>query len=269
MTELRNRAFLYGESVFATMRVTEDRILFQDLHLRRILKGANYVFGPFAGVDWERKLQERLLESIKLPLKNAAADSVIRLTLFADSQLNWRQMGSFEHHLLGLDVACWGIEKDRDQFRPIELFTCQGRLRPQWWPAWLKSGNYLETILARKQRLKESEQDLLMLDLQGQVLEASAANIFIIKDGVLKTPPVGPNVLEGILREVLLKYQKHFFREVHEINLTLKELQAADMVFLGNSVTGIIPVKSIDNVLLPLGESQLKWLNELNQEVMK
>lgn len=84
--------------------------------------------------------------------------------------------------------------------------------------------------------------DQLLIDSQGCVCETLIANIFLIKDRIIKTPPISGNVLDGTVRQVIIANN-----EVEIANLTIEQLLAADLVFITNSLKGIQVVSGIDD----------------------
>src|SRR6185436_3855889 len=86
----------------------------------------------------------------------------------------------------------------------------------------------------------------LLLDADGTVLEASRANVFAARDGTLFTPPADGRIVPGIARRRTIELASASGQEVHEEQLSLDDLFAADEVFLTNSVRGVEPVRSID-----------------------
>lgn len=92
----------------------------------------------------------------------------------------------------------------------------------------------------------------LLLDADDEVLEASRANVFAVRDGILLTPPTDGRIVPGIARMRTVQLARAGGRDVHEERLALADLLAADEVFLSNSVRGIEPVRSIDGRDVPV-----------------
>ena len=86
----------------------------------------------------------------------------------------------------------------------------------------------------------------LLVDAGGEVLEASRANVFAIRDGAVCTPPADGRIVPGVARRRMLELARAAGRETHEERLSLDDLLAAEEVFLTNSVRGVEPVRSID-----------------------
>ena len=109
----------------------------------------------------------------------------------------------------------------------------------------MKSLNYLDSILAKLQASAAGALDALMLDAEGYVAEATAANVFAVRDDELLTPP--PNAaLAGITRDAVIQLAREAGRSVHERRVTVGDLITADEVFLTGTAVGIVPVASLD-----------------------
>ena len=109
----------------------------------------------------------------------------------------------------------------------------------------IKSLNYLNNVLSRLEAYSSGCDDSLQLDMEGFVSESSGANIFIIKDGILKTPRKY-NILDGITRSTVIDIAKKIGFDIIEDNFTLYDVYNADEVFLCGSAAEITPVSEVD-----------------------
>jgi branched-chain amino acid aminotransferase len=107
-------------------------------------------------------------------------------------------------------------------------------------------GNYLNSILATQECKRNGYDEAILLDLHSNVSEAPGENIFMVKDGVLRTPPLKSSALEGITRDSVMKIAKDMNYEVKEKTITRGEIYLADEVFLTGTAAEITPVVSID-----------------------
>ena len=116
------------------------------------------------------------------------------------------------------------------------------------------TANYANSALARVEAIRAGFDEAIMLNTNGKVIEASAENIFIVKDGLLITPPITSGALNGITRDTVLAIAKEN-NIPHEIrDVTRDELYIADEVFLTGTAAGIKPVSEIDNRIIADGE---------------
>jgi branched-chain amino acid aminotransferase len=107
-------------------------------------------------------------------------------------------------------------------------------------------GDYVNSILAKREALLDGYDEAILLDTQGLVAEASGENLFVVRDGVLCTPPL-PTVLAGITREAILCLARDRGIPVQERGLTRDELYIADEVFLTGTAAEVTPIREIDH----------------------
>ncbi|MCQ4041305.1 branched-chain amino acid transaminase [Streptantibioticus rubrisoli] len=109
------------------------------------------------------------------------------------------------------------------------------------------TGAYVNSALAKVAAIRAGYDDALLLTPTGHVAEASAANVFAVRDSVLVTPPVSDNILPGITRQSLITLARDFGLTVEERSLTRGELYVADEAFLTGTATEVVPVASVDD----------------------
>ena len=108
------------------------------------------------------------------------------------------------------------------------------------------SGNYINSVFAKREALLSGYDEALMLDTDGYVSEGTGENIFIVRDGLIKTTPI-TTVLEGITRNCVLNIAKRNNIQVVEQKFTRDELYIADEVFLSGTAAEITPVREVDD----------------------
>jgi branched-chain amino acid aminotransferase len=113
-------------------------------------------------------------------------------------------------------------------------------------------GQYLNSVLAKIESLKAGYEEAIMLDDKGYVCEGSGENIFVVKDGMISTPPQAAAILDGINRKSCMQIARDRGYEVVERNLVRAELALADEVFLTGTAAELTPLREIDD--LPIGE---------------
>ena len=113
-------------------------------------------------------------------------------------------------------------------------------------PPQLKSLNYLNNIFAKIEALDAGADEVIMYNHEGYVAEACADNVFIVRGGVVYTPPVQAGSLEGITRALVIRLAKEEGFEVVEKNLTRFDLYVSDEFFLTGTAAEVIGIVSID-----------------------
>ena len=107
------------------------------------------------------------------------------------------------------------------------------------------TGQYVNGVLAKREAIAAGFHEALLLDAEGYLTEGSGENLFMIKDGVIKTTPLN-SILNGITRQTILEYFRHRGMTIVETRFTRDELWCADEVFLTGTAAEITPIKEID-----------------------
>jgi branched-chain amino acid aminotransferase len=115
-------------------------------------------------------------------------------------------------------------------------------------------GQYVTSVLAKRMAIKSGFDEALMLDPQGFVAEGTGENIFIVKDGVVRTPPTSAAILRGITRDTVIQLLREQGVEVREESIARDELYTAEEVFLTGTAAEITPVRDIDHRKIGRGE---------------
>ncbi len=207
--------------MFTTIRVEEGRAHFEKWHWERLLKSAEWL--------WPNTAQQaqKLIENLKPP----GPTGVWRLTLTAQV----KNRDSQDEIELILD-DWWNevIPEGKD----LNLINVMSPARPESWPSFLKSGDYLSRMVAAR-HLKSDEVPLF--HVHEKICELLHANIFFIRDQKIITPPLSNNTLEGLGRRRVMQ-----LFNVEEIELSVRELADITASFGVNALRGIMPVDKID-----------------------
>lgn len=128
------------------------------------------------------------------------------------------------------------------------------RMAPNTFPAMAKAtANYLNSQLIRVEASLDGYAEGIALDVDGYVSEGSGENIFVIRDGVIHTPPLGASILPGITRDSILKIAADLGYEVIQLRIPREMLYLADEVFFTGTAAEVTPVRSIDRMKVGLG----------------
>jgi branched-chain amino acid aminotransferase len=233
-----DHAFLYGDGVFEGIRLRGGALYRGDLHLQRLRRSSRLL-----ALD-VRHSDEEIFEGIRsLAVVNDLRDAHVRI-------IHSRGVG-----LPGIDPRrCPQTSLSILLYpfppllgtEPISLITSSVvRKAPRSVPAGAKSLNYLDSILAKQQATDAGAGDALMLDGNGNVAEATGANLFAVADGQLKTPPVTA-ALPGITRRTVLELAEALGIPSAVETLSLGDLYVADEAFLTGTAAGIVPIAKVD-----------------------
>ncbi len=238
-----DHGLLYGDGVFEGLRAYSGNVFRLQTHLERLYESAQAIMLtiPMAIDD--------LAEAVRATVaRNQITDGYIRLVVT-------RGAGS-----LGIDPAKTAdpqviIIADRIEMYPRELYekgmeivtAATIRNHPAALNPRIKSLNYLNNILAKLEGKRAGCMEALMLNHVGEVAECTADNIFIVKKGELRTPPVYAGILEGVTRNAILELAEQAGIACHQVTMTRHDVYTADECFLTGSGAEVIPVVKVDS----------------------
>ena len=110
------------------------------------------------------------------------------------------------------------------------------------------SGQYLNSVLAKIESMKAGYEEAILLDDLGHVCEGTGENVFVIKDGIIYTPPQGASILDGINRKSVITIARDLGYELVERDIARAELPLADEVFLTGTAAELTPLREIDDL---------------------
>jgi branched-chain amino acid aminotransferase len=116
------------------------------------------------------------------------------------------------------------------------------------------SGQYVNSFLATREAALAGYEEAILLDTEGYVAEGAGENIFIVKNGVLQTPPLSSAVLAGITRDSVLRIAKDLGVPVREEKFTRDTMYLADELFMTGTAAEVTPVREVDNRRIGKGE---------------
>jgi branched-chain amino acid aminotransferase len=237
-----DHGLLYGDGIFEGIRVYGGRVFRLDAHMARFETAARAI-------------------ALELPGGIAAVREVVLETVRAtgSDEAYVRLIATRGEGALGVDPTTCPRPRliclvDRVRIYPpekllagIDLVTSSLRRPPaDVLDPRIKSLNYLNNVLAKLEARQRGADEALMLNAQGMVAEASVANVFVVRDGVLLTPPATDGALEGITRATVLEIAATLGLPAREQTLGRFDFFAADEAFLTGSGAGIVPVRSLD-----------------------
>ncbi len=237
-----DHGLLYGDGLFEGIRAYNGKIFLCAEHINRLYEGAHYVNIeiPFSKEEMVKAIEETLSA-------NALTEAYIRLILtrgVGDLGLDPRKCPKPSVIIIAASIELYPEEL---YAKGLEIITSavpavhSEALNPR-----VKSLNYLNNILAKMEAIRAGKLEAIMLNHQGHVAECSGDNIFIVKNGVVKTPAVFSSILEGCTRNLVIDLAKEAGYPVEETTLQRYDLYTADECFLTGTGAEVIPVIDID-----------------------
>ncbi|MFN5934842.1 MAG: branched-chain amino acid transaminase [Roseiflexaceae bacterium] len=145
------------------------------------------------------------------------------------------------------------------------MVSSWNRLAANTIPTMAKAGgNYLSSFLIKSEAARNGYAEGIALDVQGNVAEGSGMNLFVVRDGVLYTPPITNNILPGITRDAIMTIARDLKIEVREQEMQREVLYLADELFFAGTAAEVTPIRSVDKIVI--GSGQRGELTEAIQE---
>jgi len=245
-----DHGLLYGDGVFEGIRVYNSRVFELDAHIRRLYDSAKAI-----RLEIPMSRSELISAVEKTVEANGVIDGYIRL-------LVTRGVGTLGLNPFICEDSRLIIIADNIQLYPEELYekgmkvisATTVRNHPLAIPPQVKSMNYLNNILAKIEALDNDVPEAIMYNHEGYVAEATGDNVFIVRDGVIYTPPAEAGSLEGITRGIVIELAKEENFEVVEKNLTRFDLYVCDEFFLTGTAAEVIGIVEIDGRVIGDGK---------------
>jgi len=244
----------YGSGVFEGARCYETRTgpaCFRlDAHVRRLLDSAK-IYRMESPFD-QQQISDAVVELIK---HNGFKACYIRPLIYR----GYDSLG-VNPFPCPVDVAImlweWGAYFTKDAIEEgldVKISTW-ARSAPNTMPSMAKSvANYANSQLIKMEAILEGYAEGIALDTDGNLSEGSGQNIFIVRDGVIHTPPVGSSILSGITRDSVVTIARDMGFEVREQVLPREMLYIADEVFFVGTAVEVTPIKSVDKIKVGRG----------------
>ncbi len=247
---IANSGFLYGLAVFTGMRAfknpTNEKLYIFRIpeHYERLRFSSRLM--RFENFQKEYSLAQftEILRELLL-INEIKGDAYFRVTNYSDET----RIGPYlKGHKDSLSIYLYPL----GDYVPTSGLRCAvsswQRVSDNGIPARAKiNGIYVNTALAKTDALLSGFDEAIFLDQNGNVVEGSAENIFIVRDGTLITPPVNDHILEGITRQTILEIAKDKGIPCLERSISRSELYRAEEVFLTGTGAKVAPVTEIDN----------------------
>jgi branched-chain amino acid aminotransferase len=244
-----DHGLLYGDGVFEGIRVYSGRVFKHREHIERLYESAKAILLTIPISP------EEMIKAVEETVKaNNKVDGYIRLIVT-------RGAGT-----LGLDPRKCDpqviVIVDDISLYPRELYenglavitSSYIRNHPNALNPRVKSLNYLNNIMAKIEAIRAGCLEAIMLNHKGEVAECTGDNLFVVKGGILKTPPTDAGILEGITRNLVIGLAKKAGVPFQEASLTRHDVYIADEVFLTGTAAEVIAVTKVDERVIGSGK---------------
>ncbi|KGJ87698.1 aminodeoxychorismate lyase [Colwellia psychrerythraea] len=240
------RGLAYGDGLFTTAKVVNGQVILLDKHIERLTLGCQQL-----------KFTAPPMANLTTQLQAVAATyplAVLKVMITAGSGGRGYSRVGLSENATNVIIIVSDFPSHYEELAQngISLGDSKQQLSTSPMLAGLKHLNRLEQVLLKAELDDRIEDDLVVTNCQGNVIEAISANLFYWLDGQLYTPDLSISGVNGIIRQAILaKYP-----QINICNTKLAELKQAQAMFICNSLMGIIPVKTYNNRILTIDDVQ-------------
>jgi len=247
-----DHGFLYGDGVFEGIRVYDGYVFKLEEHLTRLYNSAKSITLriPLS----KDELRGVVLEAVR---KNGFKDAYIRLVVsrgFGDLGLN-----PVKCPKASIIVIVDYLPPLYEGINATAIVAATRRNNADALDPQIKSLNYLNNILAKMEANRAGVDEAIMLNQRGTVCEGTSDNLFIVKNGVIITPPLSDGALDGITRDTVLELARELKIPVQERSMTVHEVMSADEAFLTGTAAEIGPLVEVNGQKIGTGEPGPIW----------
>lgn len=239
-----NRAFLYGDSVFETIKVVKNKILFWEEHYLRLMSSMRILKIEIPNTFTPEYLEDQIKKT-NFSISKLFSGRV-RLTIFRDgggfytpkSNESCFVIKSFENDKIFFETEFkeYTVDIYKDYFIQSNLLSN------------LKTNNRLINVLGSIYAKNNGLENCILLNDQKLVAEFLNGNIFIVKENIVLTPPLGSGCLSGVMRNKIIESITGIpLIEVKEENFSAYEIISSQEIWVSNCISGIIPVTDYRN----------------------
>ena len=246
----------YGSSVFEGIRCYETTVgpaIFRlREHVRRLADSAK-IYRMDALAFSQEVLADAMLELVRVNHMKSCYIRPIVFRGYGDVGVNGMK------NPIEVYMACWEWGKYLgDEALASGVDVCVSswtRIAPNTLPALAKAGaNYMNSQLIKMEAITNGYSEGIALDTSGAVSEGSGENLFVIRDGILITPPLGASVLPGITRDTILKLAKDLGIPTEQQQIPREMLYIADELFFSGTAAEVTPIRSVDRITIGSGK---------------
>ena len=235
-----NRGFNYGDALFETIKVSHGKLLFWEDHYFRLMASMR-IMRMDIPMDFTMAYLENQIQELLKASKLQNVSSRVKLVIY-------RKEGGLylpSTNDVGFVIMAKQIENDfyllKNDTYEVDLFK-DFYVSPSLLST-LKTNNKAINVIGSVYASENKLQNCLLLNTEKQVIEALNGNIFVVKDNVIKTPPLTDGCLKGIMRKQLIEIIRESSEyELSETSVSPFELQKADEIWVTNVIVGIQPI---------------------------
>ena len=238
-----DRGFIFGDGVYEVVAAYGGRMLGGDGHIRRLLRSMSEIriANPHSEPEWERLIESVIAAN---PWKDQSV--YIQVTRgVAKRNHAFPQGVAPTVFIMASELV---LPSSEEVERGVAAVTAADT---RWARCDIKSTALLATVLLRQHSVEHNAYETILLR-DGKLSEGSGSNIFVVKEGVVSTPPTSNRILAGITRDIVIDIAAADRLKIHEREVTEAELRSADELWLTSSPKEVLGITSLDGK--PVGD---------------
>jgi branched-chain amino acid aminotransferase len=241
-----DHGLMYGDGIFETLRSYNGTVFRIDSHIDRLFGSAEMI--RLAIPKGKNELKEIIYQSLKI---NRLKEAYIRISITrGEGEIGLDPDLCKEPTIIVISKPFTPYQEEIYRKGVRIIISAVRRMPPEALDPAIKSLNFLNNILARISAKDKKAFDALMLNARGYVTETTTANIFMVKKGLLITPPLSSGILRGITRSAIILISRAIGTDLLEQDILPSDLYKADETFLTNTSLEIMPVVEVDGNLI-------------------
>jgi aminodeoxychorismate lyase len=243
LVSANNRGLRYGDGLFETIKVVDGKILYAEEHFNRLWKGLQLLQFEVPKLFTKQKLQQQIEDVVVK--NNHLSLARVRLTIIKGDGGLYDAINHFPNYI----IQSWALPIEKGSFNENGLVVGFYNDAKKSCDAFcnIKHNNFLPYTMAALAAKQNKWNDALVLNTFGNICDSTIANIFIVKDNIVFTPPLTEGCIEGTTRNRVIKILQSNKFTVQEIALTKPMVLNADEVFLTNAINNIKWVRQIED----------------------
>ena len=246
-----DHGLLYGDGVFEGIRVYGGKIFRLEQHLDRLYDSAKAIW-----LTIPMPKEEMVSVTREAVRRSGIQEAYIRHVItrgVGDLGLDPRKCPRPSIIIIVDTIKLWPEQVYESGLNVITAGTPiphRESLSPR-----VKSLNYLAHVMAKVEGIQAGADEVLMLDSSGHVAEGSGQNVFVVKDGVLRTPPAYAGILKGVTRDAVIELASQAGYEMEQTIINRYDLYTADEAFFTGTASEIVGIRQLDGRVIGTGKS--------------
>ena len=237
---INNRGFAYGDAVFETIKVNNNKPVFWEAHYFRLMASMR-ILRMEIPMNFTPEFLETQIQDLVSSMPSKSISNRVKLTVFRNTGGYYTPNSNDVSYIITVSELESDLYQISDDHYEIELFK-DYLVSPNLLST-LKTNNKAVNVVGSIFAKENNYHNCLLLNTNKSIIEALNGNVFLVQGNSIKTPPLADGCLKGIIREQLIEIiTKSPDYDLIEASVSPFELQKADEIFITNVIQGIVPV---------------------------